>query len=503
MIVLKSGFMIERILSFIQENKMLIPGQKVVVAVSGGPDSLCLLHVLLELKAELRVELHIAHLNHGVRSEEAKEDSDFVKRLTEEWELPGTYGFIDIPGLSKKVKLSLETAAREARYLFLASVAEEVGASTIAVGHNANDQVESYLMHLLRGSGFGGLRSIQTSLPLNQVIGNNPFIARFVESPKSPLDNFQLVRPILILTREETEDYCRKLGITACKDLSNQEEKYHRSMIRNKLIPVLEKISPNFKNIISRHIQIVNEDYRYIQSKVEEIWPTIIKVEGPLIRISIAEFDKLPLSLRRYLIRQSFLKIAGNLQEFSLVNIEECLRLMAKGVGSRVFLPHGLTLLRGYDEMYLGFSNSIEAVLQKLSNSPQIKRSISITVPGINAIPDTDWRLVTRIIFPDDEPLDSGDSLHVHLALEKTGSDLVLRPRKKGDLFQPLGMHQNKKIQDFLVDDKIPRWFRDTLPLLETTGEIAWVVSLRIGEKFKVEGTTNKILCLKFENCSL
>ena len=243
----------------IEEHDLLVAGESVVVGVSGGPDSLCLLHLLRHLSRAYDLTLHVAHLDHGIRGEESRVDAQFVADLARQWELPATVERADVPRLAEEEGLAIEEAARRARYRFLARVAGQVGASRIAVGHNADDQAETVLMHFLRGSGLAGLRGILPLSPLGEL--------RLGQSERdSPLAaELRLIRPLLEVPRSAIEAYCRDQELSPRFDRSNLDTTYYRNRLRHKLLPVLETYNPNVREVLRRTAQVMAADHELLR----------------------------------------------------------------------------------------------------------------------------------------------------------------------------------------------------------------------------------------------
>jgi len=236
--------LLTQVMETIEEYGLLVRGEPVVVGVSGGPDSLCLLHVLKHLAPGYGVTLHVTHLEHGIRGEESEADAQFVAGLAHRWGLPVTVEHADVPRLAEEEGLAPEEAARRARYGFLARVAGQIGASRIAVGHNADDQVETVLMHFLRGSGLAGLRGM---LPLSP-LGELRLGAALRDSPLA--GELRLIRPLLEVARPAIEAYCRSRGLQPRFDRSNLDTTYYRNRLRHELLPMLEGYNPNIRALV-------------------------------------------------------------------------------------------------------------------------------------------------------------------------------------------------------------------------------------------------------------
>lgn len=275
----------------IRRYDLLRPRSTVVVAVSGGPDSLCLLHALHTLRERYMLTLHVAHLNHCLRGEESDADAQFVQDLAERWELPATVRSVDVFEIRRQRKGSLEETARQVRYAFLRSVASAMGADCVAVGHNADDQTETVLMHWLRGAGLAGLRGMLPKSSLDDL--------RLGTDQPSP-GGAWLIRPLLYVTRVEIETYCRHHGLVPHYDLSNLDTTYFRNRLRHELIPFLEKYNPNIREVIRRSAEVISADYAVLHTQVERAWQEVARRETEdWITLDLAAWRTLPLGLQR------------------------------------------------------------------------------------------------------------------------------------------------------------------------------------------------------------
>lgn len=468
----------------ISEHRMLAGSDAVVVGVSGGPDSLCLLHMLRELQQELGVSLHVGHLEHGIRGEESQADAAYVQSLVHGWGLPVTVEHGDVPGYAAEHKLAIEEAARRVRYLFLGRVARQVGAQCVAVGHNADDQVETILMHLLRGSGLGGLRGM---LPV-QTLGAEPWWSG---------PTLRLVRPLLEVARSDIEAHCRQHGLTPRFDRSNLDLTYHRNRIRHELIPHLETFNPRFRELLCRSARSIADDYDYLRGQGLEAWRCLAGESDSAIAFPLQPWLELHPSLQRQLLRKAIHRLRKSLRDITWTHVEQArIGVQEKTAGARITLPQNLSLFVGYDEFVIG-EEMYTPNLPLIAPEP-----LRIEVPGTTVIPDSEWELRAVVVNRDrlpEEALHNVDPWQAYLDLEQTGDQLELRGRRGGDRFQPLGMAgKSKSLNAFLIDAKVPQHIRDRLPLLVSTTYIVWVAGHRIDERAKITGQTREVLHLRF-----
>ena len=468
----------------ILHHRMFIDGGTVILGISGGPDSLCLLHALKTLQGELGLDLHLAHLDHGIRGDESRADAAYVEELAREWQIPASVARGDALGYAQEHSLAIEEAARRVRYLFLGRVAQEVGAPCIAVGHNADDQVETILMHWLRGSGLGGLRGM---LPV-QVLGAEEWWS-------GPL--LRLVRPLLEVPRRDIEAYCRQHGLQPRFDRSNLDLTYHRNRIRHELVPFLESFNPRIREVLRRSSRVITGDYDYLHLRGVEAWKRLASENDVAITFPLQPWSELHPSLQRQLLREAIHRLRRSLRDITWTHVEQAREgLDRMDTGARITLPQGLFLFKSYDSFVIGESIP-EPDLPLLSGQP-----LPVKVPGSTQLPESSWVLRSEIVDKQElteEALQNPDPWQAYLDLERTGTDLTLRTRERGDGLQPLGMAgRSKSLNAFMVDAKIPQYIRDSLPLVVCTRHIVWVAGHRIDERAKLTGQTRRVLHLKF-----
>lgn len=462
----------QRVVNFIREHNLFSAGEKLVVAVSGGADSVCLLHMLAHWQLELGVELHVAHLNHQLRGAEFDADASYVSDLACKLGVPVTVERRDVAAYRGQRGGSLEEAAREVRYGFLAEVAEKVGASKVVVGHTQDDQVETILMHLLRGAGIAGLRGLQPRSTL-----------QFGERGQ-----LEVVRPLLELTRQETWDYCRRHKIKPRSDSSNVSPSFLRNRIRLELLPMLRNYNPSIDQALLRLAAIADDDLSFIQARASLLWKELANVEGDVIYLDMSKMVALPRAMQRQVFRMAVEQIRGNLKDIEADHIEAMVGFLSKPAGRRLCLPQGLTLSTEYGRLILALAQA------SLCPLPPLEGVVTIKIPGETVLPG--WRVEADILR---EPVDADNGSVASFDLDKVGKKLEVRRRRPGDRFQPFGMSETKKLQDFMVDSKIPRPWRDRVPLVCSPEYILWVVGWRIDDRVKVTEATREILHLKFE----
>ena len=446
-----------------------------VVAVSGGPDSMALLHALLHLRARLGLSLRGAHLDHGLRGDAGAADAAFAANAFDSAGIPCDVEKADVAAHRAAHRLSLEQAAREVRYAFLARVYREHGADAVALGHTSDDQAETILMHVVRGSGLTGLRGMEARS------------ARRVEGTE-----VRFVRPLLDVTRADTEAYCRALGLRPRMDESNRSPDFTRNRVRAELLPLLEELNPSVRDALLRLSTAAARELSYLDGEVDRLWQDAAEVGQDRVALDRRTISRLPTALRSHALRRAVAAVKGDLDGVHLRHADDMMRLLKGPAGRAIDLPGGLRFHVGYDEAIVARADA------DLCPLPRLEGEHALTAPGETRVGA--WRIAVRLVDrPDDDALRrSGDGVAgdtaggppavslARMSRRAVESGLVLRTRRPGDRFQPLGAPGHKKLQDFMVDAKIPASWRDRVPLVVTPRGIAWVVGWRIAEWSRV-----------------
>jgi tRNA(Ile)-lysidine synthase len=463
----------QRVLAFIQENRLVSCGQTLLVAVSGGQDSVCLLHVLNNLQSMLGISLHVAHLDHQLRGKDSTADARYVAALAKKLGIPCTVEKRDVLKYQKENGLSLEEAAREVRYGFLAETAKSIGADSAAIGHTLDDQAETILLHLIRGTGTKGLRGLQP-------VTDWPY----------PFHKLKIIRPLLDVRREETAAYCARYGLKPRQDATNLSLEPLRNKVRLELLPLLKTYNPKIVESLQRMSQLAGDDITHLENEANLLWQNIAGYKDNTVILDKRTLQKLDVSLQRILLRMAVETAAGTLKDIEARHIEEMVRAVAGPVGRTIDLPYGLVFSSDYLGYYLGKAGA------KQSELPILTGEHTIRIPGKTEIPG--WLIQTYIIESDKlDVFDNGYTAFFDYNL--TGKKLTVRARKRGDRFQPFGMSETKKLGQFMLDAKIPRGLRDQVPVVASPDEIIWVAGYRIDERVKVTEKTKKVLRLEFK----
>jgi len=501
----------QRVLHFIQRHHLVSSQHRLLVAVSGGPDSVCLLHILVKLQAELDIRLHLAHLNHQLRGAEAEADARYVSDLAHRLGIPATIEQRDVKAYQVQQHISLEEAAREVRYRFLANTAKSVGASRVAVGHTVDDHIETILMHLIRGTGTRGLGGLKPC-------------SRWQSSGNS----LTIIRPLLQVSRQETAGYCHHHQLMPRIDASNLSLSPLRNRIRHQLLPLLESYNPRIAEALLRTGRIASDDLAFIDKEIAKLWGEIGQKQENTVILDKERFLELPPALKRNLLRTSIESLLGYVKDIEAHHIEQIMDALTKPAGKRLSLPGGLIFSIEYDKYLIGPDPAalspfpilgaefplklpgetlppgwrIEATI--LNREQMADKVVRGKLEGAKPLQNLHLPLMQGIIYPYHGEGDKGgevgkQSYKAYFDLNKTGDKLVVRSRQPGDRFQPLGMSQPKKLGEFMIDTKIPHAWRQRIPIVCSPKHILWVVGWRIDDRVKVTENTKQILCLEFE----
>ncbi len=451
--------------AYCRRHAMFRRGDKVLVGVSGGPDSTALLDILFNLRSRLGIELVVAHFNHRLRGEESDEDARAVARVAQCYGLPFVADAGDVAAFAKKARRGIEEAARHLRYAFFERVLGEVQADRVALGHNADDQAETILFHFLRGSGTAGLAGMP---PVR-----GPF-----------------VRPLLGIRRSTIEKYCRRARLSTRMDTSNFNTDYTRNRIRLELIPALQNVyNPNLVPALLRMAEIVRADEAFMRTEALRVFASQAKVTDDEVAFDRKAFDLVPLALQRRLVRLAWSELTGR-DDLPFDQVERVLEIVArKESGQVVQLPGGVYMAK--EQLTVTFTYAF-------AQPDATPYAYPVAVPGVTDIPEAGAQLECCVIdgkdVPDPRELDPDRAV---LDFDKLVPPLVVRNRRPGDVFQPFGSGITR-LKKFLSGLKVTRRERDRVPLLvDGRGRIAWVAGVRAAEWCRVDRGTTRALFLE------
>jgi tRNA(Ile)-lysidine synthase len=454
------------VLAYCRHHDLFRPGTVVVVAVSGGADSMCLLYCLHALSPLLGIRLHVAHVNHLLRADESDADAAFVAQAAEQLGLHCTVERIDVRSARGKSRESLEAAARALRYVALRKIAANVGGDCIATGHTRNDQAETVLINLLRGAGIDGLSGMR------------------------PRER-QIVRPLLDVSRDAVEAYNAELGIDWREDQTNEDQGFRRNAIRHEIMPRLERYNPRVQEALARSATIIGHDADYMLKEAGQALAHMRTLAAPgSLELDRAALRLLPIGLRFHVLRLAIEELLGTRDGFSAQHFEAIDALaLARHAGRCDHLPHGLRAEASGNRFLLLFTPEASATAPPL---------VELPVPG--EAPFGDWTIKAEIApqeFPGIPPRGrpSRSALTVLVGRTEVGNPLYVRSRQPGDRVEPLGSIGSRKLQDLFVDAKVLRSDRDRIPILAGPSGIVWVVGYAQDvHSLPREGATDRIL---------
>ncbi len=452
---------IEKVRTTIAKYSMLSRGDMVLVGLSGGPDSVCLLTVLHKLKDEFHSKLHAVYVDHGLRPGETPDEIAFCRKLCDGLSVPLIVRSIDVKAYAKEQGMNKQEAARELRYKAFDEVFADLKASRLAMGHTADDQVETFLMRFFRGSGPVGLGGIP------------PVRAR-------------IIRPLIEIERSQIEAFLDEEQINFMVDSSNVKEDYLRNKLRLLVMPVIRKMNPGIVRTVSRTMDVLREEEKYFDLIVTMTLMKLISRKTELrIELFLTPMESMEKVILRRVLRRAIDETKG-LRGMEFIHIEGIIDLIKKGRhGDRLSLPKGLRVVKTYSTLVM------------TSEPPQRLKALTLTVPGEVVLKE----IRATIVASAEERVDSsGDGkTKAVFDADKAGALLTVRPREKGDVFYPLGFGKKKKLQDFFVDEKVPRDERDAIPIIVSGGNIVWIAGYRGDERFKVTEGTKRFLKLEFK----
>lgn len=440
----------ERFVKLIEDKKLLKKGDGIVLGVSGGADSMAMLHLFYSIREEYGLHLHVVHLNHMFRGKDADNDEQYVKEICDKWNVECFSFRRNVSEIARENRICFEDAGRNERYGLFEEIRINTNSQKIAVAQNKNDQTETVLMHFFRGSGLEGLTGIEFS--------RKDFV----------------IRPVMIFLRSEIEKYCEENGIIPRIDKTNFQSDYRRNKIRLELIPYIEEnINPQIIDSIFRSTELLSSDKEFIKKIVAEKYSEISRRSDNEIIFDIDKLNSLDYAIKSRIIRKAIKTIKGDLKEVTQSHVSEILELIEnKRTGSQKILFGKIYFLISYEDLI---------VSEKEKSDSFKKGKLEITEIAIEKLENYN--------------LGFGK---IAIDKEKVRGEIFIRNRLPGDKFVPIGGTGSKKLKDFFIDMKIQREKRDLIPIICDEEKIIWVVGFRQDERFKIDNTTSKVLILQY-----
>ena len=436
----------------IQNNKLIEKNDTIIVGASGGPDSQFLIYLLKSIKDEYNLKIILAHLNH-LHRKEAINDENLVKETAHKLNLEFRVKRASMDDYAKTHKISAEDAGRRLRYEFFNELASQYENSKIAIAHNKNDQAETLLMRMIRGTGLDGMVAMD-------------------------FRNGNIIRPILSFSKDEIISYLDSNLIAYAIDKTNLSNDYTRNYIRNQIIPEFSTINPKAVDAIYNLSMLLKEDLKIVDSSIDSLYKEVIVLEDEnQILFDLSKFDRLEDFYQKRLLRKAIGKLKNNLKDISKKNIDEFLSLTTLATGKKI-IKDDLEFIKNYKTYQLAISRNKE----NLEDFAFLSLNDEINFNG---------KIIKATLV---NSMGEKNKNIAYFSFDKLKFPLKLRYREKGDTFKPLGFNHNKKLKDFFIDQKIDRNLRDQIPIILSDDKIIWLVGFRQSEEFKVDKEDKNII---------
>ncbi len=456
------------------------PHARLLVGVSGGPDSLALLHLLWRLRAEADFYLHVAHLDHSLRGAQSADEARFVAATAATWQIPATVAQRDLPARIAHTGENKQAAARAERYAFLAEVAQQINAQAVLVAHHADDQAETVLLHLLHGAGLAGLRGMREHVPWREW-----------QPHAATADGAMLLRPLLAVRRAELEAYCAAHQLAPRYDPSNHDPHSSRSRIRSELLPLLHHYNPQIVATLGRTAASLADDYAYLHTVLDQHWHTLAEQRPSSIRLDRQQWRTLPATLQRHAMRRALLLLGAT--NVGYEQIAAACHAASQGTGTR-YAPSGTLLLEvQHHGILISDTRCTAEPWQWHPDVPQLAQpQLALPVPG-RVLLNPFWHATATYYTTGDMP-PPPDRWCVLLDATRLGGELLLRRRQPGDRFRPVGGAGSRRLQDFFVDNRVPRELRAAWVLLATPHSLVWVAGWPADQRFVASQHSQQIV---------
>jgi tRNA(Ile)-lysidine synthase len=469
------------VLKHIKKHMLLQEGDRMLIAVSGGPDSIALLHWLWQNRNRWSLTLRAVHVNHQFRGTEADADQEYVEQICQEWAIPCSSKKINVPLYAKEHQLSKQVAARECRYRYFEQVAKELDFHKLALAHHSDDQVETVLMRFVRGAGLAGLSGIPT--------------ARETEA-------FRIIRPFMTLRKAQIVSYCLRQQLSPRIDQSNLSEDYTRNQIRHNLVPRLLELNPQLHGVVQEMTDTFALEDHFLDELAKKYVEQVIESRKlNKLTINLTFFKEVPLPLQRRLVLLLLSYLSIKRSDWNKVHINSILDIIKNDYGlKRVDLPNQVTAIKEYQ--YLQFVQSEKRDVEKEQALVEqflpcegevfletLPYKVTVTKCSVSSMTE-DWKTLQH---------PSANAFTASFDADQLSHPLKIRNRRAGDQIQPLGMDGHKKVKDIFIDQKIPVSQRLGWPLIVDQEVILWIPGLKRADRGKVTETTKNIITMTVE----
>lgn len=455
--------MLEKIRRYVEKWHMIEKGDKIVVGVSGGADSICLLFVLLKLQRELSFELICVHVNHGLRGDDADADEAYVKSICEKYQIPCVIYREDVAWIAKKRKQSLEEAGREVRREAFERTCKQCGGTKIALAHHKNDNAETFFMNVARGTGLRGLGG------MHPVKGN-------------------IIRPLLAVEREEIEQYLKEQQIAFCTDQTNETDDYTRNRIRNHIVPYFEQeINPKVVAHIGETMEQLREVQLFLEEQTECGYRACTSKENQGILIKKELFCTLPRVIQPFVLKRVLFEICHKEKDLEAIHLEILKELLTKQVGKKVNLPYSMEAVRTYE--------GIICQKKEEKQSGEGEKILVCEAGKQHVCRWNGWEIRTRVFEAAKAAKEPLEKIYTKwFDYDIITSTVTVRTRRTGDYLTIHADGRRQKLKSYFINEKIPASERETIPLIAQEGHILWVVGYRTSSICRVTEHTKRIL---------
>lgn len=461
--------MLKKIKDYVNKWNMLETGDRVIAGVSGGADSVCLLFVLMQLQKEIPFELIVVHVNHGLRGEDADADESYVRSLCDKYRIPFVSYLENIELTAKKRKQSLEEAGREVRREAFQRTLKKYNGTKIALAHHKNDNAETFLMNVVRGSGLKGLGGMR---PVTGAV----------------------IRPLLVAEREEIEEYLRKNQILFCTDETNKSDDYTRNRIRNHVLPYLtEQINDKAVSHINDTMERLQEIWEYMEDEIEKFWSLCVVSEQKGYLVLREQFEKIPNAVKPLLLKRVVKELTGREKDIEALHLEMFRQMFEKQVGKRIDLPYETEARRVY--------KGVE--YRKKTADSEVYKAESEFVFEEDGLHDMMWGGLTvryRVFEADACTEECSEKTYTKwFDYDIINGTIGIRTRKSGDYITVYEDGKTQKLKSFFINQKIPQEKRGEIPLIAEGSHILWVVGYRVNNAYRISKNTKRILEIQIE----
>lgn len=458
--------MYQKVKNYCRKYHILEQGDRIVVGVSGGADSVCLLDMLCRMRDSDNLTIMAVHVHHGLRGNEADKDEIFTQQLCKQLEVPLFCFHEEVAERAKEEKMSLEEAGRKCRYERFEEIRQKTKSTKIAVAHHANDQAETVLFHLVRGSGIDGLAGI---LPVRE----------------------RIIRPILCLTRKEVMDYLQERELSYRIDESNADLVYTRNKIRHQWIPMLEKMNPAVVQRIAKTASVIASATNYLHYQRDKVYRDVV-IQTKMsrqIKINREVLRQEHSFMQAEVLRLAFAEVAGKKEDINAVHIEALQELLAADTGKKLSLPEKVTAWNEYEWLFL----------QKEVREKSVDFDYEFLEMGVYELSELGAKLYLEVINVQDNKIILKDTYKKMFDYDKIKGNLHIRNRESKDSLLLKETGGRKSLKRYMIDEKIPQKERDKIPVLADDEDVVWLIGYRIGAGYKVTPDTKRILIVKYE----